>query len=287
MATAKITLIGMSRWMSEHNDDLFANLTTPSGIDRSKLINTILMNGGEFEVLYADADFMKFLIGVWSDKWQRTMEKWIAALSIVYNPLENYDRMEDWEDNTSRMNSEASSKNSTAQNESNQSMLHSDMTTDTETTSNLEDISRKETAIADDHSSSEGSGTTTNTVSAYDSSNWSNHDKADTTTSGENVSSSLTSTDGSTVTNGNSNSSKEQTSSSLDSQNGLTTQSYDDTTNTSSIGSENAIRSGRAHGNIGVTTSQQMLEAELDISKFNLYDEISNLFLTEFVVYTY
>ena len=53
------------------------------------------------------------------------------------------------------------------------------------------------------------------------------------------------------------------------------------------INSNNNVRTGRAHGNIGVTTSQQMLESEIEIARFNLYDEISNLFLSEFCIYTY
>ena len=99
MATAKITLIGFYQWMKANNDDLFANLSVPSGIDKNKLINTILMNGAEFEVLYGDADYFKFLIGPWSDKWYRTMDRWAKALAIDYAPLENYDRMEEWNDN--------------------------------------------------------------------------------------------------------------------------------------------------------------------------------------------
>ena len=44
---------------------------------------------------------------------------------------------------------------------------------------------------------------------------------------------------------------------------------------------------GRIHGNIGVTTSQQMLQSELDIARFNIYEEITDLFLKELTIYTY
>ena len=239
MATAKITLIGMSKWMSDHNDDLFANLSTPTGIDRSKLISTILMRGGEFEVLYGDADFIKFLIGVWSDKWQRTMEKWINALLIEYNPLENYDRKEDWLETSENKTKRADGS------------------------SRIESIARKEIAQGNDVSESSGDGTTENQVSAYDVATYSNHDKTTSSSSGANTSSSLTDADGKT------------NSMIIDQSNG-------DISN-----KEDSLRSGRTHGNIGVTTSQQMLESELDIAKFNVYEEIANLFLTEFVVYTY
>lgn len=203
MATAKITLLGMYKWMQLNDDDLFNGLTVPTGINKQTLVNTILTNGGEFETLYADATFMKDMIGLWSDKWQKTMDKWAKALAIDYNPLENYDRMEEWADN------------------------------------------KLEHAIASDSSNQSGSGNVTNQKSAYDSTEYQNHDKADSTSSGTNNA----------------------------------------TANTVAQGS--STHGGRTHGNIGVTTSQQMLQAELDVARFNLYNEIADVFLTELCIYTY
>ena len=219
MAKAKITLLGMNNYMIAENDDLFAFLSLPTGIDKNTLVNNILLRGSEFEILYSNPYYMQNMIQIWSNKWQRTFEKWSAALSINYNPLENYDRMEDWVDNTS----------------------------------NNESVQRQESAIGNDYSNSSGNGTTTNTVSAYDSTSYQPHDQSVSDSSGVNLSSSLTSTDGNTSINTN----------------------------------EAAIHAGRLHGNIGVTTSQQMLQAELDISKWNIYEQITDLFLTEFCIYTY
>ena len=203
MATAKITLFGMYQWMQLNDDDLFSGLTVPTGINKQTLVNTILTNGGEFETLYADANFMKDMIGLWSDKWQKTMDKWSKALAIDYNPLENYDRMEEWADN------------------------------------------KLEHAVASDASNQSGSGNVTNQKSAYDGTGYQNHDKADSTSSGTNNA----------------------------------------TTNTVAQGS--STHGGRTHGNIGVTTSQQMLQAELDVARFNLYNEIADVFLMELCIYTY
>lgn len=45
---------------------------------------------------------------------------------------------------------------------------------------------------------------------------------------------------------------------------------------------------GRVHGNIGVTTSQQMLQSELDIApKLNIYDFIINSFKNRFCLLVY
>lgn len=245
MAHAKMTLIGFYNYMNSIGDDLFLNLHTPAGIDKTLLINNLLMMGGEYEVLWGDPFFYQNMIGVWSDKWQHTMERWIKALSIDYNPLENYDRMEDWVDNSSKQSA--------------------GNVTNNETSITNESTNKNETAIANDYSESTGDGTTTNTRSAYNSSDYEPHDKTESDTSGTNISSGMTNAAGDTLSAS------------------IAANSNDQQMNNS----ENAsgIHSGRMHGNIGVTTSQQMLQAELDISKWNLYNEIAELFISEMLIY--
>ena len=43
----------------------------------------------------------------------------------------------------------------------------------------------------------------------------------------------------------------------------------------------------RLFGNIGVTTSQQMLQSELDIARWNMYEHIADLFAQEFCIMVY
>ena len=43
----------------------------------------------------------------------------------------------------------------------------------------------------------------------------------------------------------------------------------------------------RTHGNIGVTTSQQMLESEWEVAKLNVYTGIADLFCDEFCIMVY
>lgn len=223
MATAKITLIGMFQWMKQNNDDLFKYLSVPSGIDKDKLINTILLHGAEFEVLYPDADYFQFLIGPWSDKWHYTMKKWADLIAIEYNPLENYDRKEDW--------------------------------TETNKASDTEFKQLQDNTFTDAISESSGSGSNEMKRAAYDSSVYEPVDKAETGSSGTNSST------------GNEMKSAAQT--------GMQDHAGENT------------RSGRMHGNIGVMSSQDMYLQEIDVARFNIYEEISNLFLTEFCIYTY
>lgn len=196
MSSAKITLIGLYRWLNAENIDLFdAFKSLPEGIDKETLVNLILTEGGEFEPLYADANMMKGQIELFVSQHMRTFTKWVKALAIEYNPLENYDRMENWTD--VNHNSASSSGNI--------------------------------------------SGNNTNSVSAYDTNEMSPHD--------------------SSVSSSNSNS------------------------NGSSDG--NSTHTGRTHGNIGVTTSQQMLQSELDIARFNIYQQICDLFIDELLLAVY
>lgn len=217
MSSAKITLSSFYTWFNtaKPEDDLFKNLTLPDGIDKDTLVGNILMTGGEFEVAYADPYFMQNLIGVWSKKWNRTFTKWIDALNIEYNPLENYDRMEEWEDDTKGT--------------LNNTRTHNNQDKRTLNTSN----------------------TTTEEVSAYDSSSYQPSKK---------VTSADTGTD---------------------------TMDYSGTIKDDGGSSNNAKHKGRIHGNIGVTTSMELLEAQLKISEWNLYEHITDLFLKEFVIGIY
>lgn len=94
MATAKLTLIGIYNY----DPDIFADVFLPADIDRDLVINQILMKCGEFEVLYPDPDFLRDAITNWFSIWYRTFYKWVEALKIEYDPLNNYDRHESWKD---------------------------------------------------------------------------------------------------------------------------------------------------------------------------------------------
>lgn len=123
----------------------------------------------------------------------------------------------------------------------------------TDTRGEDETNKRTEKVIASDQSNSSGNGTTTNKVSAYDATNLVNHDQSTSTTSGSNNSSSSTNVDG------------------------------DNTRKLSGTLKHDA----HLYGNIGVTTSQQMLKDELDIQAWNIYEHITDLFLNEFCIYVY
>lgn len=207
MSSAKLTLIGCNAFFENIGDDLFKGLTLPEGLAKKTLTDNILLQGGEFEVLYSDPWALQNFISVWADREAATFKRWVDALAIEYAPLENYDRHENW---TDTLDSDGTSR-----------------TTGTNDTST--------------------SGTVTTDVSAYDSSSYQPKDKV---TSSETI-------DNDTTEN-----------------------------NTSTLDNE-GVHAGRIHGNIGVTTSQQMLESELDLGYWNIYSRITDMFLKEFCIMIY
>ena len=207
MSSAKVTLLAMNTFFINANGDLFQGLTLPEGLAKNTLTNNILLQGGEFEVLYSDPFFLQNAISIWADREAATFQRWVDALSIEYAPLENYDRHENW---TDTLDSDGTSR-----------------TTGTNDTST--------------------SGTVTTDVSAYDSTGYQPKEKV---TTAETI-------DNDTTEN-----------------------------NTSTLDNE-GVHAGRIHGNIGVTTSQQMLEAELDLGYWNIYSRITDMFLKEFCIMIY
>ena len=65
------------------------------------------------------------------------------------------------------------------------------------------------------------------------------------------------------------------------------THSGKDTTNETNSGTDKDVRDGYARGNIGVTTTQQMIEAQRDVVQFNLMDHIISDFKTRFTLLVY
>lgn len=203
MSSLTMTILGLYRYGEYNQQDLFQNMKIPAGIDRQDLIDNILEQGAAFEILYPDFEYLQFSIGAWSKRWYRTMEKWLKALNVSYDPLNNYDRHEEWTDNDNVSG-----------------------TTETEAGVNT---------TGDDELS----------VVAYNSDQYHNKEKTDSSGTSTSTGSSKTDTDA------------------------------------------ESKHKGHLWGNIGVTTSQEMLREELDVQKFNLIQQITDLFLTEFCIMVY
>jgi len=264
MSSAKMTLLGFNRWMTESSDDLFKAFDNlPAGVDKGVLVNNILLRGGEFEVIYSDPYFMQESIYTWLGKWKWTLEKWVAALAIEYDPLNNYDRHEEYTDTEGIGDTETRSGTRTDSRKKDASG-HTD--------ANASNASFAATSTDGTDTGSQG---TENKVSAFDASTYQAKDRSDTTTG------STTSTN--TVTNGSGTASNTENRSDNESESGQ------ESTADTRAASRNRLLQHKAHlfGNIGVTTSQEMLLAELSVAEWNLYDHITDLFLTEYIIPVY
>lgn len=68
---------------------------------------------------------------------------------------------------------------------------------------------------------------------------------------------------------------------------GFNSSRFEDRAKNTNNSSANSTRSGRAFGNIGVTTTQEMLEAERRTVRFNVVDEIVSDFKKQFCIMVY
>ena len=300
MSLAKVTIIGQEQFLRQNeNQSLFDLLQLPAGIDKDLLADNILLTAGDFESLYDNPYFFRNMISVWGRKWYRTFDKWITVLNEEYDPLENYDRKEFWEDQ-GKMNRKESTDTtdnlavSQAIQDAAQTITNSTSNTSTTDTQNSESNDTQNSESNDTQSVIGSTDTTTeNTVSAYDSATYQPADKS--------VSEVDNTSDTSARTTSNSSA---RTTVALTGQGTDTNASHSqvDSTDTNNLtrqdartiadvvnenrGDNNEHR-GRIHGNIGVKTSQSMLAEELEVQRFNIINEITDIFITEFCVLVY
>ena len=109
MSSATQTLLGLYQIGLARDKNFFDKLTFPDGIDHDIAVTNILHEAGDYEVLYNDLDLMANACELFSAKWQRTFEKWLAVMNIDYEPLENYNRLEHWSDSESTSESTSTS----------------------------------------------------------------------------------------------------------------------------------------------------------------------------------
>ena len=81
-----------------YKDTLFNEFNVPDGMDKQIAIDTICMRSRGMEVLYPNLEFFAMRIGMWSRKHQYNWKKLYDTTLLEYNPIEDYDRMEDWTD---------------------------------------------------------------------------------------------------------------------------------------------------------------------------------------------
>ena len=82
--------------------DLFDDITLPSGMDKTTVVNQIMLDNGLLEVLYPEHDLLKGLIKSHFLARQLDYQRLWDAVSQTYNPLYNLDRKNTLTEKTER-----------------------------------------------------------------------------------------------------------------------------------------------------------------------------------------
>lgn len=320
----RMTLIGLYNYKQTFSQDLFSGLELPEGYDKQTFIDSLLLEHGEKCVLYSNPDFMQNAISAWGRKWFLELSRIYEALTAEYNPIYNYDRYEDYEDHegkklTSQTNAgrKATDKPKydddvtndfdvvTTQNVKG-STVTEQLTDGTSTTEQLTDGTSTTEQLTDGTTTTEQitNGDVEHQVSADNSGTYQPESK-DITNGGKTK---TTTSDGKTKTTTNDGKTKTTTSngktqSTFDAgqitaaNDGTikrhiegTTQDLSETSNSKTEDAETRNFHHKAHlyGNIGVTTSAQMVtEVVGQRMKYNLYETACRLFANDLLIGIY
>ena len=91
--TAVMSVLGLYNY----DGSIFNNMSYPTGFtsdDKTDFVDNLLMELAELEVIYPNPDFMKLAIQKWSAKEVPTWNRIYTAAQLEYNPIENYRRNE-------------------------------------------------------------------------------------------------------------------------------------------------------------------------------------------------
>lgn len=196
---AMMSLLGLYKY----DNTILEGLVLPPNVNRDILVNNLLSETAEFEIIYTDPEFLQNIISIWARKELPVWTEIEKTLRYDYDPISNYDRHEEWEEDRKGSFSESNSENSV------------------------------------------NTGESTGRVSGFNSTELLDNSGASTDVR-MTASNSISRSDG-----------------------------------------DSNKRRGRAWGNIGVTTTQEMIKEQRDVVKLNIYDYIIESFIKRFCIMIY
>ena len=262
-----LTLWGMYQAYPEILD----NIELPEEMNRDTMQDYIFMYAGNNESRYGDPVLLERLVNRWFGAKKHDFEMMWRALTIDYNPIENTDRYEDFWENTDRTEkaSENRSEDNTVKRES-QSNGKQDFVTEGNTTG---------TGRNNSNGTRTPNLTTEQTTSAFDSDSYQPQNKRVDSGTEQTEQHEDSTSSANTRQNGNQNSTQNAT----ESETGKNVLEGKTDNNV-----HNELRHGlHSHGNIGVTTNQEMINEELRLRTYDLYKQIALLFENEFTIPVY
>ena len=94
MSKSTMSILGLYRY----DNTIFDGITLPEGMEKDVLIYEIPRQCAELEILYSDPEYMKESLSSWSAVNAVKWEKLYATVKAEYDPIENYNRLEEGED---------------------------------------------------------------------------------------------------------------------------------------------------------------------------------------------
>lgn len=244
---SSLNLTGSITALLRWDNTLWEHFEVPEGVDKELVIDTIILRAGNRPLLHTNPGYMKWAHGVWSRRMLPVWKKLIATTEYDYNPIHNYDRKEEYTDER-----EIGRKTGV-------SAGYEDNTQGT--------LNNEREEFTNTHNTRADNTSVTHTVSAENTDTY-QPDYQDTT-------------DGDVRDNGGSDSTATDSGKDTSHSTGTSTQVGAETTD------EKFKHTAHLYGNIGVTTTQQMIMAEREVVRFNIIDEIVDNWIEEFCLYVW
>lgn len=275
-----LSIIGLYNY----DNTIFDPITLPEGMELETLKNNILMECGTLETFIPDPTIMKNAIGYWSASHQEIWQHLYETTQYEYNPIWNKDgTIVDTETrNLAAGHTDTETRNlaSGSSTTETRNLTGSEDTTETRNLTGSDDTTETRNLAGTEDS------TTTHSTSAYDSaSTFTNRDRTeldkDTSDTGS-VTTEKDTTEGGTIT-----TEKDTTDGGTVSVTG--TGSDTGTVSRQYTASDTGTVTHRRteQGNIGITTTQQMIKEEREIALFNVYTYITESFKERFCILVY
>lgn len=295
-------------------EDLF--LTEGWTLDKDTLINNLLLETMELNTIYTSPDFFKFAVTQWAKKEFPVWRSLYETLFYKYNPIWNKDgTIKENAENVRNMmnNGNKVINNVNISNNSERENIVDNDETNRERTRNESNIDNKtgkstnsenNTNINNESNSNVISDDTTitNSVSAYDqTSTFSDRDKTVTENDKTETKNNNSSNIGTTTSENNNSENNVNVNNEGEEEVNIREYSRERNNSNNSVNNNNSTESNngnenennsnslerRETGNIGLVTTQAMIQAERDLVKFNIYDFIIDSFKMRFCILIY
>lgn len=272
---AKLSYLGLF----QNNRSLFDGMELPDGMNRRFVINRLLLETSELEALYHDAKTAQFAITNWAYCRKPIWDKLYSTEKLEYNPIWNVDGTETITGTDSRISENAQKRSRELEG----SEDTSDSSRDSENTTDSRNIDENSNNIVDTVGQNTSSENVNDFTAAYDAAELQQKDKTDKAVTDSNSSKVSTVSEDKTKNTGES--AKNSTHSGDVNRKNREKESWNDGGTTKDSGENKTVTVRQ--GNIGVTSTQSLIQEERELDKFSTIDYIIGDFKLNFCLLVY